>query len=186
METSQQNHDEIQFKFSQEGTEQYCYGPQAEMGCFRGGIGSPQGRCEAESTYVLHVKECINEWDGPLQRVPKLRGGISGLGSESFCISVLAVTWTKRVENCLKEQFTQKRNQSSCLIWSVTFSNCLPTAGLIFSSTMKMTIPLSSIPLLPARPDIWIYSPEEIWRVEEKRKDFHFTAAFGNKNKNKK
>ncbi len=134
--------------------------------------GTNPGRhaCEAESAYGLHVKECINEWNGPLQRVPKLRGGIRGLGSESFCVSVLAVIWTKRVENCLKEQFTQKLNQSLCSIWSVTFSNCLPTAGLIFSSTMKMTIPLSSIPLLPARPDIWIYSPEVIWRIEKKKR----------------
>lgn len=55
------------------------------------------------------------------------------------------------------------------IIWSCTveqystLSSCLPTAGLIFSSTMKITIPLSSIPLLPARPDIWMYSPEVIY-----------------------
>lgn len=56
------------------------------------GMNPGRHACEAESTYGLHVKECINEWDGPLQRVPKLRGGIRGLGSESFCVSVLAVT----------------------------------------------------------------------------------------------
>ena len=44
----------------------------------------------------------------------------------------------------------------------ITFRSCLPTAGLIFSSTIKITIPLSSIPLLPARPDIWMYSPDVI------------------------
>lgn len=46
---------------------------------------------------------------------------------------------------------------------SVTLSSCFPMVGLIFSSTIRITIPLSSIPLLPARPDIWMYSPEEIW-----------------------
>ena len=35
----------------------------------------------------------------------------------------------------------------------------LPTDGDILSSTMRMTIPLLSLPLLPARPDIWMYSP---------------------------
>jgi len=40
---------------------------------------------------------------------------------------------------------------------------CLPTDGLIFSSTISMTIPLSSRPRRPARPLIWIYSPEEIY-----------------------
>ena len=34
----------------------------------------------------------------------------------------------------------------------ITFNICLPAPGLIFSSIIKMTIPLSSIPLLPARP----------------------------------
>ena len=32
---------------------------------------------------------------------------------------------------------------------------------------MNITIPLSSIPLLPALPDIWMYSPDVIWTVQD-------------------
>ena len=45
---------------------------------------------------------------------------------------------------------------------SVTLTMFLPAAGLIFSSTMRMTIPLSSRPRRPARPLIWMYSPDVI------------------------
>lgn len=48
--------------------------------------GTNPGRhaCEAESAYGIHVKECINEWNGPLQRVPKLRGGDKGFRIREF------------------------------------------------------------------------------------------------------
>ena len=42
-----------------------------------------------------------------------------------------------------------------------TLTIFLQAPGLIFWSTIKMTIPLSSRPLRPARPLIWIYSPED-------------------------
>lgn len=44
--------------------------------------------------------------------------------------------------------------------WYLTLTICFPTDGLIFSSTISMTIPLSSIPRRPARPLICMYSPE--------------------------
>ncbi|KAE9541179.1 hypothetical protein AGLY_004424 [Aphis glycines] len=39
----------------------------------------------------------------------------------------------------------------------------LTVSGLTFSSIINMTIPLSSKPRLPARPDICIYSPDVIY-----------------------
>lgn len=44
--------------------------------------------------------------------------------------------------------------------WYLTLTICFPTDGLIFSSTISMTIPLSSIPRRPARPLICMYSPD--------------------------
>lgn len=68
-----------------------------------------------------------------------------------------------------------RKKQCSGYIYS-TLSSCLPTAGLIFSSTMKITIPLSSMPLLPARPDIWMYSPDVIyitWKHTRHSEEIH-------------
>lgn len=50
---------------------------QASEGGSRESAGTNPGKqaCETERAYGLHVKECINEWGGPLQRVPRLRGG---------------------------------------------------------------------------------------------------------------
>lgn len=94
----QNNHDNVQFEFSQKGIKQDFNGPQAEMGfgntSFSGGnwesAGTNLGRqaCETEKrAYGLHIKERINEWLYLLQRVPRLRW-IRGLGSESLCVRV--------------------------------------------------------------------------------------------------
>jgi hypothetical protein len=39
------------------------------------------------------------------------------------------------------------------------------TSGSIFSSTIRITIPRSSLPRRPARPDICTYSPPLIQRI---------------------
>ena len=45
---------------------------------------------------------------------------------------------------------------------SVTLTMALPALGVMRSSTIKMTIPRSSKPRRPARPLIWMYSPDVI------------------------
>lgn len=44
------------------------------------------------------------------------------------------------------------------------FSIAFADSGSIFSSIIKMVTPFLSSPLLPARPDIWMYSPPPIHR----------------------
>ncbi len=46
---------------------------------------------------------------------------------------------------------------------TLTLRTVFPAPGLIFSSIIRITIPLSSRPRRPARPLIWIYSPDDIW-----------------------
>lgn len=46
----------------------------------------------------------------------------------------------------------------------LTLTIPLATAGSIFSSIIMMTTPRSSRPRRPARPDIWIYSPDDTYR----------------------
>ena len=49
------------------------------------------------------------------------------------------------------------------ILYIFTFSKFFPTLESICSSIISITMPLSSIPRLPARPLIWIYSPEVIY-----------------------